>query len=97
MQKQIMRFTPHQNGKVTGILMAVTSFLIMVPIFSGMWYFMPAVDQHGNPVIFPKFIFLFPVIYLIIGYVATVIGSAIYNFLFKYIGGYEFEVKDQDA
>ena len=97
MKKQIKRLSPHQNGKVFGILMAVASLLVMVPIFAIMWYFMPTVDQYGNPVNFPKFIFLFPILYLLIGYVTTVIGSAIYNFLFKYIGGFEFEVKDQDA
>lgn len=98
MKKQIKRLSPHQNGKVFGILMAVASLLVMVPISAIMLYSMPAVDQYGNPVNFSKFIIiLFPILYLLFGYVAIVIGSAIYNFLFKYIGGFEFEVIDQDT
>ena len=98
MKKQIRRLSPHQNGKVFGVLMAVASLVFVMPMFLVMLFATPAVDQHGNPVTFPKFIFiLFPIFYLVFGYVATAIGSAIYNFLFKYIGGFEFEVKDEDA
>ncbi len=77
--------------------MAVISLLVMAPISAVMFYFMPTVDQYGNPIHFPKFFLLFPIFYLLIGYVGTVIGTALYNFLFKYIGGFEYEVKDQEA
>lgn len=98
MKKQIKRMSPHQNGKVAGILMAVGSLVFVVPMLTIMMYAAPDVDQHGNPVTFPKFLFiLFPILYLVIGYLMTVIGSAIYNFFFRYIGGFEFEVKDENA
>jgi hypothetical protein len=98
MKTQIKRLSPHQNGKVFGVLMAVTSLVFVVPMFIFMAFAMPAVDQHGNPMIFPKFIIvLFPLFYLIFGYVATDVGSAIYNFLFKYIGGFEFEANDEST
>jgi ABC-type multidrug transport system fused ATPase/permease subunit len=98
MKKQIRRLSPHQNGKVFGILMAVASLVFVVPMFLIMLFVAPAVDQHGNPVIFPKFlIIVFPILYLVFGYVATAIGSAIYNFLYNYIGGFEFEVEDKDV
>jgi hypothetical protein len=78
--------------------MAITSLVFVVPMFLVMLFAAPAVDQHGNPVTIPKYIIiLFPIIYLVFGYVGTAIASAIYNFLFKYISGFEFEVKDEDA
>ena len=98
MKKQISRMSLHQNGKVFGILMAVSSLIFFVPFFAIAMFLSPDVDQHGNPVTFPKFMFiLFPILYLVFGYLMTVIGSAIYNFLFRYIGGFEFEVKDENV
>lgn len=98
MKKQIRRLSPHQNGKVFGVLMAVASLVFVVPMFLIMLFVTPDVDQHGNPVTFPMFlIILFPILYLVFGYLATAIGSALYNLLFRFIGGFEFEVKDEDA
>ncbi|MHB8348150.1 MAG: hypothetical protein ACYDHM_13440 [Acidiferrobacterales bacterium] len=97
MKKQISRLSPHQNGKVVGILMAVTSLVFVLPMSIGMFLSAPALDQHGNPVIFPKLLMiLFPVIYLVSGYLFMVVWSFVYNFLFRYIGGFEFEVSDAD-
>lgn len=45
MKKKLNRLSPHQNGKVFGILMAVASLLVMVPISAIMLYSMPTVDQ----------------------------------------------------
>lgn len=98
MKKQIQRLSPHQNAKVFGILMAISSLVFVIPMLTIMMFSAPAVDQHGNPVTFPKFLFiLFPIIYLVIGYLMTLIGSAIYNVLFRYIGGFEFEVKEENT
>lgn len=97
MKKQIKRLSPHQNGKVFGVLIAVSSLIFIIPVFTAVILSMPAVDQHGNPVVFPKFlIVIFPIFYLVFGYISTVIASAIYNLLFKYIGGFEFEVIDKN-
>lgn len=98
MKKQISRMSPHQNGKVFGVLMAVSALIIFVPMMAITMYFAPDVDQHGNPVTFPKFmLILFPLLYLIVGYLMTLIGSALYNFLFRFMGGFEFEVKEESA
>ena len=95
MKKQISRLSPHQNGKIAGILMAVISLVFVVPMALAMFFAAPAVDQYGNPITFPKFlVILFPVLYLVVGYLFMVIWSVVYNFLFKYIGGFEFEVND---
>ncbi len=97
MKTQIKRLSPHQNGKVFGVLMAVSSLVFILPMF-GMMSFMPQVDQHGNPVGFPTFmILLMPLFYLVFGYISVAIGCFIYNFFVKYIGGIEFELEDKDA
>lgn len=96
MKKQIKRLSPHQNGKVFGVLMAASSLIFLLPMFLMMSLSMPSVDQHGNPVDFPKFIFLImPVVYLVFGYVFVAIGCWIYNNLVKYIGGIEFVLEDK--
>ena len=96
--KQIKRFPLHQNAKVFGVLTAVTSLIFVVPMFLIMSFAAPAFDQHGNPLTFPKLIIvLVPLFYLVLGYLGTVIGAAIYNLLFKYIGGFEVEIMDEDA
>lgn len=97
MKKQIRRISPHQNAKVFAILMAVSSLLIVIPMFALMFFAAPPVDQHGNRMMFDRYFFVaFPLLYLIIGYLTTLIGSIIYNYLFRFIGGFEFEVNDQD-
>jgi len=96
MSKQIKHLSPHQNGKVFAILMAVTSLIFIVPMFGVMSLAGPQVDQHGNPVEFPLFLLLLmPFIYLVFGYISTVIGCAIYNFITRYTGGIEFEMEDK--
>ena len=98
MKKQISRLSPHQNGKVFGVLMAVSSLIFLLPMFAIMFFTMPEVDQHGNPVTFPIFmILLMPIFYLIFGYISVAIWCFIYNFLFKYIGGIEFVLEDNNA
>ena len=85
-----------QNGKVFGVLMAVSSLIFLMPMFLVITLSMPSVDQHGHPVNFPKFIFLImPIAYLVFGYVFVAIGSWIYNFMVKYIGGIEFVLEDK--
>jgi ABC-type multidrug transport system fused ATPase/permease subunit len=98
MKKQIRRVSPHQNGKVFGVLMAVSSLIFLLPMFVFMFASMPEVDSQGNPVDFPKYMFLImPLIYLIFGYIFVAISSLIYNFLANYIGGVEFELEDKNT
>jgi len=97
-KKQIKRLSPHQNGKVFGILMGVSSLIFLLPMFAMMSFSMPQVDQNGSPVNFPILMFfLMPFFYLIFGYISVAIGCFIYNFLVKYIGGIEFELEDKNA
>lgn len=42
-------------------------------------------------------IIIMPVIYLVVGYLTVAAACAVYNFMFKYLGGIEFEAKSEDA
>ena len=85
MKQQISRLSPHQNGKVAAVLGAITSLILMVPIFligslAGASEKMPLWS-----------IFILPVIYLIVGYIFTVIGCALYNVVAPMTGGIEYD------
>ena len=98
MKKIVTRLSPHQNGKVFAVLMAATSLLFCVPFSLIMFFVVPDVDEQGNLINFRPFVFLvFPIVYLVFGYFSIVMGSAVYNFLYRHIGGFEFEVRDQDT
>jgi hypothetical protein len=45
MKKQIRRVSPHQNGKVFGVLMAVSSLIFLLPMFVFMFASMPEVSK----------------------------------------------------
>ena len=95
MKKQVKRLSPHQNGKVFGVLMAVATLPMFIPMMLMMLFAMPAMDANGNETSFPGFIFiLFPILYLIFGYISVAIMCVFYNFLQKYIGGFEYEAVD---
>jgi hypothetical protein len=92
MKQQVARFSPHQNGKVFAILMAVGSLIFLVP-FTLVAFF--AAPKEAGP---PMFMFLvFPVLYLVFGYVMVAVSCALYNYMFKYVGGIEFEARATDA
>ena len=96
MKTQVSRFSPHQNGKVFGILMAISTLILAVPMFFVLLYMPPGVDARGNPVTPPPawIVVLFPLFYLVMGYAMVAIGCWFYNLMFKYIGGIEFETRD---
>ena len=86
LKQQVRRLSPHQNAKVFAVLFAVSSLIFVVPFGLITMATLPKGAGFGS------FIFLaFPVIYLVFGYISTAIGCAIYNMLFKYIGGFEYE------
>jgi hypothetical protein len=96
MRKQIKRLSPHQNGKVFAILMTVAALFMFIPMAIIMLFVAPQVDQNGNPIEFPVVMFaIMPFFYLIFGYIFTVIGCAVYNFFYRFIGGLEFETEDK--
>lgn len=99
MKIQIARVSPHQNAKVFGVLMAVMSFVFIVPMLLLYLAFGPT-EVNGEPPPSPILALVFPLLYLVFGYLVVAIGSALYNFLFRYVGGIEFEsanARDEDG
>ncbi|MES2113657.1 MAG: hypothetical protein V4578_00825 [Pseudomonadota bacterium] len=97
MKIQISRFSPHQNGKVFAALMALSSLIFAVPMAVVMSFIPAGIDPHGNPIPQPPvaMFLVFPVVYFVMGYVMIVIGCAFYNFMFRYLGGIEYETHEQ--
>jgi hypothetical protein len=89
---QVRRFSPHQNGKVFGVLMAIGSLVFVVPI---MFVASLASPAENNPPML--LMLLFPVFYLVFGYLSVVVGCWLYNVMFKYIGGIEYEAEQGNA
>lgn len=87
MKRQVTRFTPHQNGKVFGILMALGSLVFLIPIFL-IFSVVGSRPPNGPP---PFMFLLFPIMYLIFGYLSIAVGCLLYNFMYRYIGGLEYE------
>ena len=88
---QIKRLSPHQNGKVFGILTALASLVFVIPM-TLMVSLMPMPHGPGGPGVL--FFLLAPFMYLVMGYIMTAVGCLIYNFAFPYIGGIEFESQE---
>ena len=86
MKQQISRLSPHQNGKVAGVLVAVLSLIVVIPVF--LLASMTGAGTQGMPL---WAIFIAPVIYLIVGYIATVIWCALYNVITPMTGGIEYD------
>jgi hypothetical protein len=92
MKQQIARFSPHQNGKVFAVLALVSSVVFMVPFMVIAFASAPAA---ARPPLF--FVLGMPILYLVMGYVSVAIGCAVYNVMYKHIGGIEFEARGVDA
>ena len=92
MKKQIERLSPHQNAKVFAVLMALGSLIFVAPFILIASFVGP---RGMGPPLFMAV--LLPLFYLVIGYVAVIIGCALYNSMYKYIGGIEFESNEREA
>ncbi|MEO5880935.1 MAG: hypothetical protein ABIQ06_00825 [Caldimonas sp.] len=86
MKQQISRLSAHQNGKVVAVLSAVGSLIVLVPLF--LIASLAGAGTGGMPL---WVIFILPVFYLIVGYVMTVIGCALYNVIVPMTGGFEYD------
>jgi hypothetical protein len=92
MKLQISRLSPHQNGKVAGVLMAIVSLIILVPVF--LIASMAGAVDKGVPL---WAIFIAPVLYLIFTYIMTVIACALYNVVVPMTGGIEYDANQSAA
>ena len=91
MKIQIEKFPVHQNAKVFAVLMALSSLVMVVP-------FMLFVSMAAPEGAFPLFMLIvFPVMYLVFGYVMVAIGCWLYNWIAKHMGGLEYETRNVDV
>ncbi|MBC7994061.1 MAG: hypothetical protein H7Z15_12565 [Rhizobacter sp.] len=65
---------------------AVMSLIVVVPIMLIMSSFMP-----GEAKLSSLAMLMLPLVYLVFGYIMTVIGCAFYNLVARFVGGIEYE------
>ncbi len=86
MKQQVARFSPHQNGKVMAVMMALISVIFLLPfMLIGSLFGLGA----GRGSLW--MLIALPIFYLVFTYVTFAIGCAIYNALVPFIGGFEYE------
>ncbi|MDB5765417.1 MAG: hypothetical protein JWQ61_231 [Collimonas fungivorans] len=88
MKKQILSISPVQTAKVVALLYFAISF----PIFVLMSLFFLIIPGNKAPAI--GAMIALPFIYLVVGFVFTVIGAWVYNLIAKWVGGIEFTTSD---
>ena len=76
--------------------MFAASLVFIIPMMLMMFTIAPSTDANGNAVKLPYAIFIaMPFIYLIFGYVMTIIMCKIYNVVTGFVGGFEFEITEK--
>ena len=85
MKTQVTRLSPHQNGKVFGVLTAVVSLIFLIPVF----LIMSLVPGEAKLPIWA--ILVLPVVYLVFTYIGTLIACALYNVIVPMVGGIEYD------
>ena len=92
MKKQIIRLSPHQNGKVFGILMAISTLPMFLPFMLMAAFSSPEIgSEAGFGGFSAVMLIIMPIFYFVAFYISVVIMCFMYNFLQKFIGGFEYE------
>lgn len=86
MKKQIRRIAPFHAAKFTAVLYALLSFPIVVLL-----------ALSGDSQMSGMMILLFPVMYLIGGFVFTLLFTWLYNLVAGWVGGIELTLTDVDG
>ncbi|WP_295890646.1 hypothetical protein [uncultured Vibrio sp.] len=95
MKKRIKRLSPHQNGKVFGVLMALVSLPMFLPMMVMMFFIPSGFEDSGSSGSFHFVTFVvFPIVYLIFGYIFVAVTCMIYNFIQRFTGGFEYETSE---
>lgn len=92
MTQQIVRLSPHQNAKVFAVLMAVCSLVFVVPMFLLFSAYAPVGERPPMTMML-----VMPLFYLVLMYVTVLVGCAIYNLLYRLVGGIEFDTAEPAA
>lgn len=91
MRYRVTRISVHQTSKTLAVVYGLIG-LIFVPIGLIVSAATPA-EQRIPPLVW----LLFPIVYLVIGYLGTVIGSAAYNLIARLTGGVEATLQGQES
>ena len=94
MKHRITRVPPLQVAKVLGVLYVVLGIVIFMPLV----WIISMTTPESNPLgvgFGMGFMLILPVIYGCIGFIATLIGAALYNFVAGFVGGIEVELEGQ--
>ena len=83
MKKQLINISPIQTAKV----FAVLYFLISIPFVV---FIAISFSFSPGPKMPIGFLVLFPFMYLIFGFIFTVVGAWVYNLVARRIGGIEY-------
>lgn len=83
MKKQITNISPVQTGKV----FAVLYFLMSLPFLAIMFIIASASHNPGPGI---GMLILFPIFYLIFGFIFTAFAAWIYNLVASWVGGIEY-------
>jgi uncharacterized membrane protein YvlD (DUF360 family) len=89
LKKRIVRVSPLQAGKVLALLYGIISipFVAIMAAVS-----LIGQNQSGPPLLV---MLAFPVIYVVFGFIFTVIGAWLYNVVANWTGGIEFETLER--
>jgi hypothetical protein len=85
MKKQIIRVSPVQTAKVAALMY----FLLSIPMVAFMVLSFSFAPMPGPRFGF-GFMILFPLLYLVFGFVFTVIAAWVYNLAAGWVGGVEY-------
>lgn len=90
MRKQITRFSVVQTAKVAAAMYFVVS-LLMIVVFA-----IPMMMYTGKMQMSVFMLLLMPLVYLLFGFVFTVIAAWVYNLVASVLGGIEYTTTDMD-
>lgn len=92
MKIEIRYLSPHQNAKVLAIIMTLGSLVFMLPFMA-----FSAATKMSSGAPFPwGMLLVMPVVYLVFGYVMTLLACVAYNLMVRFTGGFEFTTDDKD-
>ncbi|WP_444904943.1 hypothetical protein ACJJIU_09435 [Microbulbifer sp. CnH-101-E] len=99
MNKSIRSFSKHKTALTTALLLALFSLIFVIPM-SLVFLTAPMIDAEGNPVKFSipgAMVLGMPFIYLIFGYLSTLLFTALYNVVARFTGGITFTLEDANS
>jgi|GEM_PF-1191585 len=86
MKQRIRRISPHETGKVIGIVYAILS-LFLIPFM-----ILIALFDPNTPFASIWIVFLAPLVYAVVGYVSSALFALLYNVVAGMVGGIEIEL-----